>query len=67
MPRFRSVSWLPEGNPSYNLSVTFGDTSPCRRGFGIAQTSSLRQWLSYKESWRAVGETERLYEEKPAL
>ena len=46
MPRFRSVSWLPEGNPSYNLSVTFGDTSPGRRGFGIAQTSSLRQWSS---------------------
>ena len=50
-----------EGNPSYNLSVTFGDTSPGRRGLGIAQTSSLRQRLPYQGSWRAAGETERLY------
>ena len=35
MPRFRFVTRLPEGDPSYNLSVTFGDTSPCRRGLGI--------------------------------
>ena len=42
MPHFRSVSRLSAGNPSYNLSVTFGDTSPCRRGFGIPQTSPLR-------------------------
>ena len=47
--------------PSYNLSVTFGDTSPGRRGLGIAQTLSLRQRLPYQGSWRAVGETERLY------
>ena len=42
MPRFRSVSRLSAGDPSYNLSVTFGDTSPCRRGLGIPQTSPLR-------------------------
>ena len=42
MPHFRSVSRLSAGDPSYNLSVTFGDTSPCRRGFGIPQTSPLR-------------------------
>ena len=34
--------------PRYNLSVTFGDTSPCRRGFGIPQTLSLRQRLPRK-------------------
>ena len=141
MPRFRSVSWLPEGNPSYNLSVTFGDSSPkggafgrpgrpcCSLGSNWAQSSGpcpngqqqrnnaltkgawqtavnlnrgarsfpdaknfarpvrslpVRQWpsslcrysrhlppaggsLSYQGSWRAVGETERLYEEKSAL
>ena len=42
MPRYRSVSRLSAGDPSYNLSVTFGDTSPCRRGLGIPQTSPLR-------------------------
>ncbi len=36
-----------------NLSVTFGDTSPGRRGLGIPQTSSLRQRLPYQGSWRA--------------
>ena len=40
-PRFHSASRLPEGDPLYNLSVTFGDTSPGRRGFGIAQTPSF--------------------------
>ncbi len=53
MPRFRFVTRLPEGDPSYNLSVTCGDTSPGRRGFGIAQTSPLRQWLPLRGSWRA--------------
>ena len=67
MPRFRSVSRLPEGYPSCNLSVTFGDTSPCRRGLGIPKTSSLRQWLPYQGSWGAVGETERLYKGKRIL
>ena len=52
---------LPEGLLLYNLSVTYGDTSPGRRGFGIAQTSPPRQRLPYQGSWRAVGETERLY------
>ena len=61
MTRFRFALRLPEDYPSYNLSVTCGDTSPCRRGFGIAQTSPLCQWLPYQGSWRAVGETERLY------
>ena len=40
-PHFHSASRLTEGDPSYNLSVTFGDTSPGRRGLGIAQTSSF--------------------------
>ena len=40
-PRFHSASRLPEGDPLYNLSVTFGDTSPGRRGLGIAQTPSF--------------------------
>ena len=61
MAHSRFALRLPEGDPSYNLSVTFGDTSPCRRGLGITQTSSLRQWLPYQGSCRAVGETERLY------
>ena len=47
MPHFRSVSRLPEGNPSYNLSVTCGDTSPCRRGLGIPQTLPLRRRESF--------------------
>ena len=38
---FRSASSLPEGHPLYNLSVTFGDTSPGRRGLGIPQTLLL--------------------------
>ena len=32
--RFRFVLRFPKGYPSYNLSVTFGATSPGRRGFG---------------------------------
>ena len=47
MPRFRSVSWFPESYPSYNLSVTYGDTSPCRRGLGIPQTIPLRRRESF--------------------
>ena len=43
---FRFASRLPEGPPSYNLSVTCGDTSPGRRGLGIAQTSPPRQGSS---------------------
>ncbi len=61
MTRFRSALRLPKGFPPCNLSVTCGDTSPCRRGLGIPQTSPLRQGLPYQGSWRAVGETERLY------
>ena len=61
MPRFRSVSRLLAGDPSYNLSVTFGDTSPCRRGLGIPQTSPSRQWLPYQGSWHREAMTERLY------
>ena len=53
IPRFRFALRLPEGYPPCNLSVTFGDTSPGRRGLGIAQTSSLRQRLPYQGSWRA--------------
>ena len=60
-PRFHSASRLPEGDPLYNLSVTFGDTSPGRRGLGIPQTSPSCQRLPYQGSWRAAGETERLY------
>ena len=61
MARFRFALRFSEGYPSYNLSVTFGDTSPGRRGLGIPQTSPLCQGLPYQGSWRAVGETERLY------
>ena len=61
MLRFRFASRLPEGDPSYNLSVTFGDTSPCRRGLGIPQTSPSRQWLPYQGSWHREAMTERLY------
>ena len=32
-----------------------------------AQPLPTRQWLPYQGSWRAVGETERLYEGTPAL
>ena len=46
MPRLRFALRLREGSPSCNLSVTFGDTSPCRRGLGIPQTSPSRQWSS---------------------
>ena len=35
MPRFHFALRFPEGYPPYNLSVTFGDTSPSRRGLGI--------------------------------
>ena len=45
--------------PRYNLSVTFGDTSPCRRGFGIPQTLPLRQRLPYQGSWHCEAMTER--------
>ena len=47
MLRFRFAARLPEGDPSYNLSVTFGDTSPCRRGLGIPQTSASHQSRLY--------------------
>ena len=61
MPRLRFALRLREGSPSYNLSVTFGDTSPCRRGLGIPQTSPSRQWLPYQGSWHREAMTERLY------
>ena len=35
MPRFHFALRFPAGYPSCNLSVTFGDTSPGRRGLGI--------------------------------
>ena len=35
MPRFHFALRFPEGYPPCNLSVTFGDTSPGRRGLGI--------------------------------
>ena len=35
IPRFRFALRFPEGYPPCNLSVTFGDTSPSRRGLGI--------------------------------
>ena len=47
MPRFRFASRLREGVPSCNLSVSHPlNTSPCRRGLGIPQTSPSRQWSS---------------------
>ena len=61
MARFRFALRFPAGFPSYNLSVTCGDTSPCRRGFGIAQTSPPRQRLPYQGSWHREAMTERLY------
>ena len=61
MARFRFALRLPAGYPSYNLSVTCGDTSPCRRGLGIAQTLPPRQWLPYQGSWHREAMTERLY------
>ena len=61
MTRFRFALRLPAGYPSYNLSVTCGDTSPCRRGLGIAQTLPPRQWLPYQGSWHREAMTERLY------
>ena len=35
MPRFHFALRFPESHPPCNLSVTFGDTSPGRRGLGI--------------------------------
>ena len=61
MARFRFALRFSEGYPSYNLSVTFGDTSPGRRGFGIPQTSPLCQGLLYQGSWHREAMTERLY------
>ena len=55
------TGYFPSGFSSYNLSVTFGDTSPCRRGFGIPQTLPLRQRLPYQGSWHCEAMTERLY------
>ena len=61
MTRFRFALRLPAGYPSCNLSVTCGDTSPGRRGLGIAQTSPPRQRLPYQGSWHREAMTERLY------
>ncbi len=62
MSRFRFALRLREGVPSCNLSVSHPlDTSPCRRGLGIPQTSPSRQWLPYQGSWHREAMTERLY------